>query len=60
MLHEEEPSLMQQRDAAFVPQAFWLFVRMTTPRPPGTLRTNTYSAFERPSIIPKTLYIICF
>jgi len=51
---------MQQRDAAFVPQAFWLFVRMTTPRPPGTWRTNTYSAFERPSIIPKTLYIICF
>jgi len=36
MLHEEEPSLMQQRDAVFVPQAFRLFVRMTTPRPPGT------------------------
>ena len=36
MLHEEEPSLMYQRDATFVPQALKLFVRMTTPRPPGT------------------------
>jgi len=36
MLHEEENSLMQQRDAAPVPQAFRLFVRMSTPRSPGT------------------------
>jgi len=36
VLHEEEPSLMQQRDAATAPQAFRLFVRMSTPRSSGT------------------------
>jgi len=34
---------MKQRDAKFIPQAAMLFVQKATPRPPDTLRTNSYS-----------------
>jgi len=36
MLHEEEHSHMQQRDAVYAPQVIRLFVRMSTPRSSGT------------------------